>query len=116
MQQDSEAPDFPGFRISKIILFFTNIKNAFIIICYNQVPRYPKIFFRFGFGVLSTKLRDVQFNYRQTGWIGTVEVNRDARLKPHVPIYCPDPPRLTVTQTSLKDHTECAVPQCSLQY
>ena len=51
------------------------------------------------------------FHYRQTGWIGTVEVNRDTGLKPGetfcLCVYpslspvsrftsCLDPPRLTV--------------------
>ena len=55
--------------------------------------------------------RSENMEYRQTGWIGTIKVNRDAglepgeilflclsRLEPRVPchLHCPDPPRLTV--------------------
>ena len=60
------------------------------------------------------------YEYRQTGWIGTVEVNQVtgiesgrtqrqclSRLEPGVPIYlhCPDQPRMTVDHIFLPTST-----------
>ena len=57
------------------------------------------------------------FYYRQTGWIGTVEVNRDMGLEPGetqrqnvFPFWCPDSPLLSQSTPLLESTKKLLLP------